>query len=72
MYWRRDPINSEYYDDLSKASAAMRIHSGIKRLEFESALKHHTTPQTHPSQFQKKNQPGEIRVPLVLIFGNER
>ena len=71
-HWCWDPIDSGYYDDLSKASGAMkllRIHSGIKRLRFESALKDHTVPSdavTIPG-----HRLGEIRVPLISIFSDE-
>ena len=71
-HWRWDPVDSEYYDDLSKATRAMKLlrkHSGIKRLAFESALKDHTVPSdavTIPGY-----RPGEIRVPLISIFSDE-
>jgi hypothetical protein len=61
------------YDDMSKASAAIQLlmsRSGAKRLEFEAALVDHTVPPdavTIPG-----NRPGEIRVPLISIFSNER
>ena len=71
-HWSWDPIDGACYDDLSKASGAIKllsIHSGIKRLAFESALKDHTTPSdavTIPG-----HRHGEIRVPLISIFSDE-
>ena len=49
----------------------MGLHSRIKNLELESALMDHTaTPKnavTIPG-----HRPGEIRVPIVSIFSDER
>ena len=47
----------------------LRTHSGIKRLDLESALMDDTVPSnvaTIPG-----HNPGEIRVPLISIFSNE-
>ena len=70
-HWRWDPAGGGY-DVLSKASGAMQLlrsHSGIRRLELESALLDHTAPSntvTIPGY-----RPGEIRVPIVSIFSDE-
>ena len=72
MHWRWGSIDSEHFDDLSRASAALkllRVHSGIKRLAVESALKDDAAPPdtvTIPD-----NLPGENRVPLISIFSDE-
>jgi hypothetical protein len=59
------------YDDFSKASAAMgllRIHSGIKHLGIESAIKDHTAPS---DTVTVPGRPGVVRVPIVSIFTDE-
>ena len=71
-HWCWCPIDSEFYDDFSKISGGLRLlkmHSGIKRLMFEAALKDDTVPSdvvTIPG-----NRPGEVRVPIISIFSDE-
>ncbi|KAF8240122.1 hypothetical protein L208DRAFT_1385050 [Tricholoma matsutake] len=75
--WLIDYTNKHWkaiaeYDNLAKASAAIKLlrsHSGIKRLEYESAFEDPSAPAgtvTIPG-----HRPGEIRVPLVSVFSNE-
>lgn len=65
--------DDECFDILSKASEAMEVlrgHSGIKRLALESALVDPAAPSntvTIPGYL-----PGEIRVPILSIFSDER
>ena len=71
--WCWGPIENKHYDDLSKASGAIKIlraRSGIKQLLFESALVDHTVPAdtvTIPGYRGK----GELIVPIISIFSDE-
>ena len=70
--WEWGPLDRNV-DDLSRATAAMkllRMNTRIAGLRFESALKEPgvdavTTPGS-------KGLPGDVRVPLISIFSDER
>jgi hypothetical protein len=67
-HWCWGPIDSGY-DNLSKISGGLKLlsfHTGIKDLEWESALKDHTTPSNVVTRTS-----GEARVPIVSIFSDE-
>ena len=70
--WRWDPNDESRLGDLSKIGAGMillREHSGIRRLEIESALKDHAAPSdTVTIQGSRHNEP---EVPILSIFSNE-
>ena len=70
-HWRRN----RNYDIMSKTIGAvelLRLRSGIKRLDLESALIDDTVPSnvaTIPGH--NPEEIGEFRVPLISIFSNE-
>ena len=69
--WRLGP-EDKHFDTLSRASAAIqlfRYYTGIKRLEFEMALKDYRVPSDAASIPGLRL--GDERVPIVAIFSNE-
>jgi hypothetical protein len=80
MEWLADYSNkhwpyadNECYDTLSKAIDAVQLlgrHSGIKRLYLESALVDRAA--TSDTVTIPGSRPGEIRVPVLSIFSDER
>ena len=59
------------FDDLSKASGAMKLlrkHSGIKGLKFETGIK---DPNIDAITMPGSRGNGEICVPLISIFSDE-
>ena len=60
----------QHFDDSAKVSTAiylLRAHSGIKRLEYESAL---PDPKTAAGTVAMEGHPDSV-VPLLSIFSNE-
>jgi hypothetical protein len=70
-HWPYD--DNERFDILSKASEAVEVlrrHSGIERLDLESALMDHAAPSN--TVIIPGHLPGEIRVTILSIFSNLR
>jgi hypothetical protein len=64
-------MNSDF-DDISKITGGVKLlgfHSGIKRLQLESALMDRAAPSNTVTMLGYR--PGEIRVPIISIFSDE-
>jgi len=72
-YARTHWDDADQYDDLAKASAAIKLlrrNSHIKSLTFELALVDNTVPAE--TIRQRGHRPGEPMVPLISIFSDQK